>query len=228
VRYTTTQKLYSIRAALDMWTPLTTTKDASIVGEERTQMKVDTYVRADVRTSQEVWAGLWLRYQDKDLQRGGHDQCFEISNEENEDGETIPCAGRQLTTIARARFVPDKSMSFTGMLEHQLLDDNTISKTKWRQDLGATVIGLYRPPRQRVRLRLRLRYLDESSELLGGDDMNLETSLSMSGDAAFQLREKDSLRVRLDSKFYFDDRTSTNDRDPNSDFAIWLQYEARL
>ena len=230
IRYTKSDKLYAIRSAIDIWTPLTTMKDETILGKERAQLKLDTYLRADVRTAQEVWAGLWLRYQDKDLGEGGKDECFEISTEENEDGETIPCQGRQLTTTARVKYTYDKRLNFTGMLEHQLLDDETLTMgKKFRQDWGAWLIALWHPQPD-VRVRGRVRYLDESSDLLGShdDDTNLETSFSFVIDAAFKVRAKDTVHVRIDGKKYLDERASTDDREPNPDLSLWLQYEARL
>jgi hypothetical protein len=229
VRFTQTDKLYSVRAALDMWTPLTTMKDPMILGDDRPQLKLDTYVRADVRTSQELWAGLWLRFQDKDLSEGGKDECFEIAFEENDEtGETIPCKGRQLTTTARARYQVNRQLNLTAMLEHQVLDDEALTMgKKFRQDWGAWLIALWHP-QKRVRVRGRVRYLDESSELLGGEDDNLERSMSVVLDAALGVREKDTVRFRADGKFYLDDRTSTDDREPNPDVVFWLQYEAKL
>jgi hypothetical protein len=228
IRYTRSDKLYSIRSAIDIWTPLTTMKDKTILGKSRAQLKLDTYVRADVRTSNEIWAGLWLRFQDKDLQEGGQDECFEVSTEENEDGETIPCQGRQLTSNARVRYQPNKKMHFTAMLQHQLLDDESLTMgKKFRQDWGAWLIALWHP-QPRTRLRGRVRYLDESSDLLGGDDANLETSIAFQADFAVGVREKDTVRVRVDAKQYLDDRMSTDDRDPNPDLQLWLQYEAKL
>ena len=229
IRFTKTDKLYSVRSAIDLWTPLTTSRDDRILGKKRAQLKLDTYVRTDVRTSNEVWAGLWLRYQDKDLGEGGKDECFEVSTEETEDGETIPCQGRQLTTTARVRYQPNRKMNFTAMLEHQLLDDEALTMgKKFRQDWGAWLIGLWHP-QPKVRLRGRVRYLDESSDLLGGGtDDNLETSVSVSVDATFGVRVKDSVRVRADYKDFLDDRTSTDDRAPNPDLSFWLQYEAKL
>jgi hypothetical protein len=228
IRYTKTDKLYSVRSAIDIWTPLTTMKNKAILGRSRPQLKLDSYVRADVRTSHELWAGLWLRFQDKDLQEGGQDECFEVSIEETEDGETVPCQGRQLTSIARVRYQPDKKLHFTAMLQHQLLDDEALTNgKKFRQDWGAWLIALWHPA-PRTRFRGRVRYLDESSDLLGGDDANLETSIAFQLDAAFGVREKDTIRVRVDSKKFLDDRTSTKDRDPNPDFQLWLQYEAKL
>jgi hypothetical protein len=218
-----------VRAAIDMWTPLTTMKTDAILGEERAQLKLDTYVRSDVRVSHETWAGLWLRYQDKDLSEGGKDECFEVSTEETEDGETIPCAGRQLTTLARVQVKPHRTLQVTAMLEHQLLDDEAATMgDEFRQDWGAWLIALWHP-QKRMRVRARARYLDESSDLLGGgEDDNLERSVSFLFDMLFGLREKDSLRLRTDAKFYLDDRMSTDDREPNPDIQLWLQYETRL
>jgi hypothetical protein len=229
IRFTQSDKLYAVRSAIDLWSPLTTSSDETILGKKRTQLKVDAYVRADVRTSQEVWAGLWLRYQDKDLGAGGKDECYEISTEENEDGETIPCQGRQLTSTGRVKYQYNRRLSFTGMLEHQLLDDEQITMgKKFRQDWGAWAIALWHP-QPGTRLRFRARYLDESSDLLGGGkDNNLETSLSFVVDAAIRVRAKDTVRVRADGKFYLDDRTSTDARDPNPDISLWLTYEAKL
>ena len=228
IRYTKSEKLYSLRSAIDVWTPLTTMKDETILGKKRAQLKLDTYVRADVRTSQEVWAGLWVRFQDKDLQEGGQDECFVVSIEENEDGETIPCQGRQLTTVGRARYLPNRRVSVTAMLQHQLLDDELSTKgKKFRQDWGAWLIALFHP-QPRMRLRGRFRYRDESSGLLGGSDDNLERSVWLSLDAAVGLRAKDTVRVRVDAKKFLDERASTGDREPNPEFQLWLQYEARL
>ena len=104
----------------------------------------------------------------------------------------------------------------------------TMSK-KFRQDWGGWLIALWHP-QPRVRLRGRVRYLDESSDLLGNDeaDANLERSVSFQIDAGIGIREKDTIRVRADAKSYLDERTSTKDREPNPDFQLWLQYEARL
>ena len=229
VRFTNTDKLYSLRAAVDVWSPLTTMRTDMILGEQRAQLKLDSYVRADVRTSHEMWVGMWMRYQDKDLSEGGKDECFEVSTEETELGETIPCKGRQLTTIGRVRYRPHRKVNITAMLEHQLLDDEAATMgEEFRQDWAAWLIALWHPA-PRTRVRGRMRYLDESSDLLGGgSDENLERSLSFVVDTAIGVRERDSVRVRVDGKFYLDDRTSTDDRDPNPDISLWLQYEARL
>ncbi len=221
LRYYKTDKRFSLRALFDLWEPPSQRKDDSVL--KRAQPKLDTYVRADVRSTDEIKLGLWLRYQDKDLRAGGHDQCFDVSTDTNEDGEPIPCGGRQLTTIGRVQYQPDKKLSYTVMLEHQLLDDNALSKDSYRQDLGGWLIVLWHP-QPGFRARGRVRYLDESFD----DNSKGERSVSGVLDTAFTLRGRDILRARADAKFLIDDRSSTAARDPNPEFQFWLSYEAKL
>jgi hypothetical protein len=226
VRYINNQKLVTVRALVDLWVPPSTLKsqqDASGDMVRDTQPKLDTYVRADVRTSQELRVGLWVRYQDKDLTRGGHDQCFEVSTETSETGEPVPCGGRQLTSTARLRYMPSKKASLTLQLDHQLLDDDSASETAFRQDLAAWVIGLYHPSSD-MRIRGRVRFLDEAIS----DNTYLERSIAAVGEVAQKLRDRDELRVRLDAKFWLDDRASTGLRRPNPELQLWLAYEAKL
>jgi hypothetical protein len=225
LRYVRAPKLYTLRAGIDVWRPITELRDGMT---ERAQPKLDMYVRGDVRTSQQLWVGMWLRYQDKDLAEGGHDQCFEYSTEFDELGEPRPCGGRQLTMIGRVKYKPDRELDLTGMLEAQLLDDPTISMTAFRRDVGAWLIALWHPNRE-VRLRGRVRYLDEDMSFpFGSDDTQLERSLAVLLDGALKVRGRDEIRLRLDGKFWLDNRTSTSQRDPNPELQLWLSYELRL
>jgi hypothetical protein len=223
LRYLNNQKLVQIRALVDFWVPPSTLETNSLLSGRDPQPKLDTYVRADVRTSQELRAGLWVRYQDKDLTRGGHDQCFEVSTETSETGEPVPCGGRQLTTTARLRYMPNKRGSVTFQLDHQLLDDDSLSDAKFRQDLAAWVIGVFHPSDD-LRVRVRARFLDEAIS----DNTYLERSVAAVAEVAQKLREKDEIRVRVDTKFWLDDRDSTMLRRPNPELQFWLAYEAKL
>jgi hypothetical protein len=111
------------------------------------------------------------------------------------------------------------------MLEHQLLDDNTKDEymTSFRNDLAAWLILLYQPSSD-IRIRARARYLDTAIE----DDTYLERSFSALVDTAFRVRKKDLLRVRMDTKFWLDQRMGTLERDPNPELVFWLSYEAHL
>ncbi|MBA2545223.1 MAG: hypothetical protein H0V17_36610 [Deltaproteobacteria bacterium] len=220
LRYYKASKLYSLRALLDVWENPSQREEDNL---GRQQPKLDTYVRGDVRTTEEIKLGLWLRYQDKDLKVGGNGQCFEVSVEEDENGEPIPCGGRQLTTIGRIQYRPNRKFTYTAMLEHQLLDDPSIDENAFRQDVAGWLIVLWNPDNT-VRVRARARYLDEAFR----DDTKLETSLSTTIDAAVKVRKKDTVRVRADAKFFLDDRESTLAREPNPEISFWLSYEARL
>lgn len=228
VRYVRSSKLFNVRALLDVWVPPSTFRDDSPAGHATP--KLDTYVRADVRTTEELKLGLWVRYQDKDLEQGGHDQCFETTTDTTMAGEPVPCSGRQLTTIARATYAEDRTWSIQALFEHQLLDDKTLDPNAFRQDIAAWVIGVYRPT-DRIRLRARLRYFDEAiNDHRAGKDPNsyLETSMNAALEANIGLRKRDLLHVRFDIKDYLDNRASTLVRDPNPEMAIWASYEYHL
>ena len=178
---------------------------------------------SDVQTTEELQLGLWLRYQDRNLKEAGRDQCFEVSTETSDTGEPIPCAGQQLTTIARVRYVPRKKLSLTVQVQHQLLDDRQLSPTAFRDDFALWGIAVW-TPEPGFRVRARVRYFDEAIE----DSTYLERSLSGLVDASFRIRHRDSFRIRVDAKHWLDDRASTADRVPNPELQLWLSYEARL
>ena len=233
-RYVRATKDFQLRALLDVWVN-PSAPAGKLAGITMTPPKLDTYVRTMVRTTPALWLGLWERYQDKNLEFGGHNQCFEDYAGEsqlgpdfqsiNGEGEPIGCAGRQLTTILRGQYVPDSRFQATLMLEHQLLDDNTHMEylTKFRQDVAAWLIAYYRPT-PAWHIRGRVRYLDEAID----DNTYLERSLALRGDVSTIVRDKDSVRVRIDTKFWLDKRESTLQRVPNPEVVFWLFYEARL
>ncbi|MDX2088555.1 MAG: hypothetical protein SFX73_11935 [Kofleriaceae bacterium] len=224
LRYLRSGKLMQLRALADIWVPPSTFEtDPRINPLGRVQPKLDTYVRSDVQTSQELRLGLWLRYQDRDLQRGGHDQCYEVSTETSETGEPVPCGGRQLTSIARARYQPERNLVLTTMLQHQLLDDRALSPEAFRQDLALWFIGQW-TPQAGTRIRARIRFLDEAIT----DNTYLERSISGLLDSTFRVRKRDSFRIRMDAKWWMDKREATLERTPNPELQLWLSYEARL
>jgi hypothetical protein len=47
-------------------------------------------------------------------------------------------------------------------------------------------------------------------------------------DAAFRVRMRDTVRVRMDTKLWLDQRASTMIRSPNPELQVWLSYEAHL
>jgi outer membrane receptor protein involved in Fe transport len=130
----------------------------------------------------------------------------------------------QLTSIGRLRVMPDKKLTLTAQLQHQLVDDGGMNYTnKFRQDLSAWLIGLWRP-QPRLRLRGRMRYLNEAID----DPDYLETSLWATLDATIGLRAKDNLRLRADLYAYLDKRTATDARSPSPELWFWLEYLAKF
>ena len=218
-KYIRSNKRYTLRGQLDVWVPPSTIKDGDW------QPKLDTYVRVDVKSNDQLKLGLSERYQDKDLSLGGHDQCYEVVTETDPIDGPVPCAGRQLSSIGRVTYEPEKKLALTLQLQHQLLDDNSASAsdTKFRQDFAVWVIALWHPEKN-VRVRARMRYLDEAI----ANDGYLETSLTGMADVALKLRERDTLHLRADTKFWLDDRASTGLRRPDPELQLWLSYEARL
>ncbi len=228
LKYVRTGHTFNVRALLDVWVPPSSFRDDSAAGH--VTPKIDTYVRTDVKTTDELHLGLWLRYQDKDLEQGGHNQCFETTTDTSPTGAPVPCSGRQLTTIARIAWAEDKDLSAQLLLEHQLLDDKTLDPMAFRQDVAAWVIAIYRPT-PRIRLRARLRYYDEAfKDNRPGKAPNsyLETSASGAFDALIGVRKHDTLHVRFDVKDFLDNRASTLVRDPNPELTLWLSYEVHL
>ena len=223
-RYTRTTKDLSLRALVDVWAN-PSAPNVTYLGVDMNPPKLEAYVRANVKTTPVLWLGLWERYQDKDLSRGGHDQCFEISTETDENGEPIPCGGRQLSTFVSAKYVPDKTLALHAQLGHYLLDDNTRMdlQSKFRQDISAWLIAYYKPSAD-YRLRARVRYLDEAIN----DNTYLERSVAGQLEAAMRVRDRDLVRLRIDSRYWLDKRASTLDRVPNPELGLWLLYEARL
>jgi hypothetical protein len=224
LRYVNTDRRLTVRAMADLWFPI-----SSLGPGERARPKLESYLRGDVRTTSRLRLGLWLRYQNRDLRRTGHAQCFETSSEEDLEGEPIPCGGRQITTAARARVDVDRTLNLTAMLEHQLLDDGQAAtspfRDRFRRDLSGWLIALWRPD-ARLRVRGRARYLHEASN--DGVDTRGERSLSALLDASVGMRARDVLRVRADLKQWLDERRSTLERTPNPELQLWLSYEARL
>jgi hypothetical protein len=75
----------SLRTSGDVWySPSEDSTDALV------------YARADGDVNDQLRVGGSLQYQDKVIGTGGRDQCFEVSIEEDEDGEAVPCAGHKI------------------------------------------------------------------------------------------------------------------------------------
>ena len=224
VRYTAVHGQVGVRAGLDLWRSLA---EVPLGMDRRDWVYIprgDVYVRTDIAASKELRWGVWLRYQDKGLDRAGGTPCFEIPFDDGEIGEPVTCYGNKLTSTARLHVAPDRTVAITAQAQHELLDDSrTELMGAKRHDLSALLTAVWKPTR-RVRLTGRARYLNEDIS----DNGYLEQSLRTYAELMMKLRAKDSLRVRGDVVLYLDDRSSTSMRTPSPELWLGLDYEARF
>jgi hypothetical protein len=211
LRHSLLNSRLAIRSLVDFW----------IAPSDKTP-KLDAYVRADVKVNHDWKVGGWLRVRDKDLRESGHTQCFEIPTEVDLTGAPVPCKGKKISTIGRLGYDPNKRLGLTLQLQHDLVDDPGKHPTSFRHDIAAFAIALIKPT-NRVRIRERARYRFQDIF----DNTYLEQSVGLSSDVDVDIRDRDSLRVRLDIKYFLDKRSSTLDRTPNPEFTLWLGYEAK-
>ena len=207
------KKRFTLRASGDVWeSPSDGTDDALL------------YARGDVAFTDQYAAGLWGLYQNKDLSENGlgMDRCYEVSLEEDENGEPIPCTGEKYQAIGRFRYTPTSRYAFTAQYQHELLTDGHYDD-KYRQDVAATLIATARPMDD-LRLRGRVRYLMEDIS----DDQYLEESVWGYADVSYRVRARDRVRLRYDVYVYLDDRMSTEERVPSPEHWLWLEYESRF
>ena len=214
LRYTARlQRRFTLRASTDFWrSPSDDTTNALI------------YARGDVAFTDQYAAGLWMLHQNKDLSENGlgMGRCYEVSTEEDESGEPIPCSGELYEVIGRFKYTPNRRYSFTYQQEQELLTDARYPN-KYRQDAAASLIGTARPTED-LRLRGRVRYLIEDIS----DNTYLEESVWGYLDASYRVRARDRVRLRYDVYVYLDERESTAERIPSPEHWLWLEYESRF
>jgi hypothetical protein len=217
LRYTARfKKRFSLRASTDLWrAPSDDTTDTL------------TTVRGDLDLTDQYQVGLWTLSQNKDISNNGlrpmdPDHCFEVSVEEDEDGEAIPCGGEKYQVTGRFKYTPLPRYSVTAQYQHELQTDARYDD-QYRQDRSVALIGTARPTDD-IRIRGRLRYLEEDIS----DDTYLEESVWAYADISYRIRAQDRLRVRYDIYKYLDDRESTMERVPSPEHWLWLEYESRF
>lgn len=212
VKYTgLLDKRLQIRASADVWTQ-----------PSKEIVKTQFIVRADVKLNSEISWGYWGEFQDKNLAESGRDQCYEISTEEDERGEPIPCGGMKLQNSGRLRWTQSKKLWVSAQAQHELLDEGRYD-SKFRQDLSAWLLATYKPAPE-MRFRTRLRYLFEDIS----DNEFLEQSFWTYVDLTYRLRKKDNMRIRYDLLVWLDDRANTLDRKPSPEHRLWAEYEAKF
>jgi hypothetical protein len=182
------------------------------------------YWRADYAQSRRWRYGLWTQYQNKNLKENGHGECFSVTDEFDETGEAVPCAGQKYQVTGRVRWQPRRKLNLSAQYQHEWLDETGERfDDQFRQDISAwAILGMY--PADDVRVRARVRYLFEDIE----SNTSFEQSLWSYIDVAWRYSKDYRLRARYDLILWLDDRDSTNARDPSPESWFFLEAEARF
>ena len=229
-------KKVTLRTSADLWT--NPTEDTA---------KGLFYVRSDADVTDQWRVGGWVTYQNKGFDRSGRAQCFEISTEDDENGEPIPCSGHKIQlTPVRVRYAPTRQYDVSVQYVYELLDDE-LYNDRYRRDHNLTAIFTAKPL-DGVRLRARGRYLAEDTSTkqffaalvpipsdstgpgsqLVNDMGSFEQSFWVYLEVAYKLRLRDRLRVRYDWFKTVDNRPATLSRNPNPEHWLWLEYQAKF
>ena len=201
----------SLRALVDVW------------AQPREGIpKFNSYLRSDVLVVDWFTPGFWFGYQNRDLRTFDRQGCYEVSVEEDENGETIPCSGERFVMTPRLSFLPHRRVKITAQYQHELLDDPNYDGS-FRQDASAALIVNTNPWRT-LRFRLRSRYRFEDIQ----DNTHLEQSVWTYLEASYRFARVLTTRLRYDLVVWLDDRASTMDRSPSPEHWLRLQLEARF
>ncbi|MCP4446173.1 MAG: helix-hairpin-helix domain-containing protein [Myxococcales bacterium] len=207
-------KRFRVRTKLDYWHTPSESRNA-----------IQAFVRGDVEVTDQFQWGLWTLYQDKDLSRGGRDECYE-GTDDDEIGPNGPltCAGQKMQATGRLRFSPSKTTWFDLQGQLELQDDGASQFTdKYRKDVSIVGIATTKPhPRLRIRARTRFLYED-----ITASDY-LEKSWWSYADISYRLRRRDQLKFRYDLVMHLDDRSATLTRTPNPEHWMRLEYAAHF
>jgi hypothetical protein len=202
-------KRVNLRALADLWRQPSTA-----------QWKTQLYLRTDVDVSRRFRWGLWGEFDDKDLRRGGRDECYEVILENDENGEPIPCGGMKMKLTGRLRWQPSPRWWLAGQVDHSWQDDGGPG---FRRDLSTWAIATLKPA-EGFTARLRARYLNQDL----GDSASLEESLWTYVDLSWRLASRRRVRLRWDYYWRLDDRQSTLDRSPQPENWLWLEVEEKF
>ncbi len=202
VRFTgTVAEMLNLRASADFWSQ-----------PSDGQLKLLAFVRADVNLGEVVSPGLWVQYQNKDLQTGGsEDVCFATTTENDENGEPIPCTGQQLQLTGRLRLALGRRYTLLAQYRHEWLDDGSALFDDHKRQDASAFLSLRGNPVDRFRFTLRVRFLFEDIEHRD----RMEQSLWSYADVSYRFPARLTLRVRYDFIHYLDQRSSTALRSPN-------------
>ena len=122
------------------------------------------------------------------------------------------------------RLLPLRRLALTVKYQHRFLDDGRSNyDDKMRQDSSLWLVMNWWAT-DSLRLRVRLRYLNEALD--AGD--YLEQSLWAYLEGLWKLDRTLRVKLRYEIYAWLDDRTSTRERNPNPAHWLRLELEARF
>lgn len=210
VGYTGVVQDLELRSGIDFWTH-------SLGFDGALKMRITAQM--DYRVARWFKPGIWVEYQDRDLDSATRLNCYEVPFDQTPEGEPVPCSGEKFVAGLRLKFVPHKRVSITAKYQHRWLDDGKSAfDDRFRQDLSAWLMVAYTPI-DKLQLRARVRYLYEDI----ADNGYLEQSIWGYLQVGYWFQKTFGFKLRYEIYAWLDDRTSTDDRFPNP--AHWLRAE---
>lgn len=210
--------LFRLRGMLDFYGPPEDSKAKGTGG----MMNLDTAVRADYVGLKWMQPSLWGEYRNKDLAKGGREQCFQQTQDVDEFGVQLPCSGELYRGVARMALMPVKWLTTALQYQHTILDDKKYNEN-FRHD-SALWFDLMLRPLDSLRIRTRARWLYQDVS----NNEYLEQSLWAYADATWLAHRTFQLRGRYDLYMYLDERGSTLTRIPNPEHRFRLELETRF
>lgn len=227
LRYNSTvAEIVDLRSFLDVWGNIST---------ETPSLRV--FAKGDVQVLPWLAPGLWLDYQNRDLEADGRDRCYyagedafgsdagdagSFSASALEFGGAGFCSGERVQVTGRLRFDPHRRASIMLQYRHDVVDDVAYDD-RFRQDSQAAVtVGAN--PVDKLRIRSRIRYdFDDIS-----DNTRLQQTLWAYLQVGYQFQRWFYPSLRYDIRAWLDNRTRTPFRRPNPEHWVHLDVSAKF
>jgi hypothetical protein len=231
VKYNTKIQDVQLRTLLDWWTAPSDWKRTDASGDKIASHKLRARARVDYEVTTWFRPGVWGEFQDKGLEDSSRDNCYSITNEEDLEGEPIPCQGEKYDLGLQLRFMPLKKLSLTAYGMVRFVDDDNSrfenssgeALPKFRKDFSAWFLVMYKPIKD-LRLRARVRYRFEDIE----HNDYLEQSIWTYLEASWWYKRTFRIKGRVEVLHYLDRRSSSLIRSPNPEFWARLELEYRF
>ncbi|MFL5320675.1 MAG: hypothetical protein ACJ790_13520, partial [Myxococcaceae bacterium] len=209
------------RAEVDVWT---LPGDSSTPGTAGTK-NLRAAARVDFEGFDYFSPGAWVDYRNKGLGLDTNDSlvCYEVSTETDSEGDVLPCTGQFVRLIQRLELMPRFRYASVLLQAAEKWVDDPAYAPAMRMDASAYVQVSSRPT-DLVRLRARVKYLDEAVDKPDRGERSLWTFFQ----ATWTPGGGYLVSARYDNYFYIDTRASTLTRTPNPAHRFTLQLEAKF